>query len=913
MESPSQELQAGDSHTRRDRWIALLLGALCLLVYNANMRVIGSADSYSTRFLPFALLQYHTVTLDPILTVTAQGRRVGGLPGKNSAPDEWMYRPYWVLQSPLGNTVSMYPIAVPILVAPLYAPAVLYLNWKGWEQWRVDWVARIMEKAAASVIASLSVALFYILLRRRAGVRLALLLSFAYAFGTGTWMTGSQALWQHGMTELLLIGMLLAVTGPSTPRAALVAGLLCGLIACNRPPDSLLAGAAGLYGLFWAGRKIPWLVGGALVPVSLLFVYNLGIVGHWAGGYGLIAYKDFFIFNPALGALGLLFSPVRGLFFYSPFLLFVPLFATRIWREREGRFLSVAMGVAVVLLIASYARVDWTQGYCWGARYLTSAVPALIWMLPPVLQSLSWVGRSLFLAACLPAVALQVIGAFWYAGASDALLFGNAPTHLAMSAAWNLRNTSAWVELQHPPVTPEMTTLAQGSIDIATTVEGAALSAADGRDLLLQGWALADGRTPTEILIRLDGAFVATTGAFFPRPDVMAELDIPFACGWRVKLPARPLDPGHHVLSVFVRSIAGGEGFYVAETKFVVPEPMVPGPRFSNAPPVSEQTMAARARKAAELIVARQDALGYWLTAFTKRPTYQIQGQELNTYLNALMIDLLEPVAKEAKLEGNVSRVKQFLTTQIEEGGLVRYHGRPDAPTIGRLGCAITPDSDDTALVWRVAPASDRQPLRSALTTIRGYQTPSRLYQTWLSPRAGYQCLDPGSDPNPADATIQMHIFLLLAKEDPPSARALCQSLGKRMVSDDLFVYYRNAPIVPLMRQADLQNAGCKIDLPAAIFDRTAEGQDEWIAAARLLQQFLRKPATPPNSVEVSRVLGALSHEDFARMRYYPPLLYHNDLTATVNRFYWSEDIGYALWLRLYVENERAKGRKGAP
>jgi hypothetical protein len=29
-------------------------------------------------------------------------------------------------------------------------------------------------------------------------------------------------------------------------------------------------------------------------------------------------------------------------------------------------------------------------------------------------------------------------------------------------------------------------------------------------------------------------------------------------------------------------------------------------------------------------------------------------------------------------------------------------------------------------------------------------------------------------------------------------------------------------------------------------------------------------------------------------------LLYQNDLTASVPRFYWSLDAGYALWLRLY-------------
>jgi hypothetical protein len=34
-------------------------------------------------------------------------------------------------------------------------------------------------------------------------------------------------------------------------------------------------------------------------------------------------------------------------------------------------------------------------------------------------------------------------------------------------------------------------------------------------------------------------------------------------------------------------------------------------------------------------------------------------------------------------------------------------------------------------------------------------------------------------------------------------------------------------------------------------------------------------------------------------------MLYHNDLTASTSRFYWSEDFGYALWLRLYLENAR--------
>ena len=43
-----------------------------------------------------------------------------------------------------------------------------------------------------------------------------------------------------------------------------------------------------------------------------------------------------------------------------------------------------------------------------------------------------------------------------------------------------------------------------------------------------------------------------------------------------------------------------------------------------------------------------------------------------------------------------------------------------------------------------------------------------------------------------------------------------------------------------------------------------------------------------------------IGSDDFAQLRNSPPLLYNNDLSATVMRFYWSEDFGYALWLRLY-------------
>ena len=127
----------------------------------------------------------------------------------------------------------------------------------------------------------------------------------------------------------------------------------------------------------------------------------------------------------------------------------------------------------------------------------------------------------------------------------------------------------------------------------------------------------------------------------------------------------------------------------------------------------------------------------------------------------------------------------------------------------------ISPDADDTALVWRIAPGPNPERLRAALATLGRYRTAEGLYRTWLSPRDHYQCIDPGRDPNPADVVIQMHVLMLLARADPPAARALCGALARVIDKDHGWVYYRMAPPVPILRQADLEVAGCTLALPA--------------------------------------------------------------------------------------------------
>ena len=161
--------------------------------------------------------------------MTAQGRSLAKEQGRSLGRAQGAF---WMVRSPAGHAISIYPVVVPVLVAPLYLPAVVYLHARGWDQQRLEQIARIMEKLSASLLAATSAALLYLLMRRRADARSAFLLTLAFAFGTTTWVIGSQALWQHGLAELLIVATLLLLTRPCTARGAVAGGFLCGLIAC---------------------------------------------------------------------------------------------------------------------------------------------------------------------------------------------------------------------------------------------------------------------------------------------------------------------------------------------------------------------------------------------------------------------------------------------------------------------------------------------------------------------------------------------------------------------------------------------------------------------------------------------------------------------------------------------------------
>lgn len=885
-EHPSRFRGPRIQHTQ----VMFVLGLLCLLVYSANLRCIGAGDTLPARYLPLGIWRYGTLELDPIARLVAHGhpsletwsQQLGpGTPGTFLEP--WAY---WMIGTRDHHLASLYPVVAPVLVAPLYLPAAAYLHQQGWQPWQVSWIAAVMEKLSASLLATATVILVYRLLRRDAG-RWSLPLTVAFAFGTNTWMISSQALWQHGAGGFLVALALLLATSTLTPARCAALGAICVAMAANRPPDALVAAAVALYVCWAARRTAGWLLAGAAVPLALVLAYNLAIPGSIFGGYGVVDVSGFLDHPLWTGLAGLLVSPMRGLLVFSPFLVFVPLGLARRLRVPDTRILAALLAAAVVAQLVLYAKADWRAGHSWGPRWLTDVLPLLVWMLAPAPSFLRLPARVLLLLTMAASITIQAIGAFWYTGVSDQALY--AAGDGSMRGAWRLDNAAFVAELRHPRQRGDLACSARGYVDrIAATpaARPGAPAPVISHGTRMEGWALACGRTPAHVLLLVDGRIVGQTKQFAPpRPDVAAAMGSTASSAWSVEADTLGLAPGEHVLQVAVRAEEWSELRITSESRVVVQR-------------MDERTLSELAGRASARLLEHQNAAGYWLTTFTAEPRFVAPGQEMNTFLTAMLIDLVTPVAREHGLEAALEKARRHLAAQIEPDGLVRYHGLPDGPGIGVLGCAITPDADDTALAWRIVRPPVGDPRRASMRRVlNSYRDARGFYRTWLAPQERYQCIDPGRDPNPADVTIQMNVLLMLAEIDKPAAESLCTALGQRVGDDSLWIYYERAPLVPFLRTADLRKIDCEVEVPARRLAAVGD-QARWIEVARHL--IAPPAAARPDDAPALALLAELGRDDFAELRRTPPLLYHNDLTASVSRYYWSEDVGYALWLRLY-------------
>jgi len=374
--------------------LAFLLGLVCFALYLTSLRAGPSWDTIPSRLLPFSILREGDFDLDEF----------GWL--RSLDPE-----PYFLRRTPGNHWVSAYPIATPLLGVPAALPALWWLRAHGVsdDDIRFRIVTIVTERVTAALIAAASAAVLFLALRRLCSVRTALVMTLVYAFGTNTWATSSQAMWQHGLAELSLASLSFFLLGPDTRRNAFGASAFAALGVLARPTMLIFA----LLALFhvWRSRRrnLPSFLALPAMGALALLLYNIGLVERLSGAYRLTVFD-----LPSLHRLaGLLLSPNRGLLIYTPV---AGLAALGIWRLRNdwGRWLfCLALGIgAYLLLYASYS--GWAGGSVYGPRLLVDMLPAVVLCSAPVAERLlrSRSGRTVVAILAAWGVAVQGLGVY---------------------------------------------------------------------------------------------------------------------------------------------------------------------------------------------------------------------------------------------------------------------------------------------------------------------------------------------------------------------------------------------------------------------------------------------------------------------------------------------------------------------
>ncbi|AFC98964.1 putative membrane protein, required for N-linked glycosylation [Methanocella conradii HZ254] len=401
---------------------ALVVFVALFVVYLSNCTYyLSSTDTIPAILLPFNILDGRGLFLD------------GFYNDYYKDTTNWWGNYYFTFTR--GHVLSMYPIVVPLLVLPLYVLPFIFIKLAGIPIDMHDHVFFLtvygMEKLSAGVIAALSGVFMYMLLRELFGRKVSLAGTLFFALGTSTWTIGSQGLWQHGASELLLLAALLVLVRNVKSRKQLnfvLLGVLTALLVFNRPTNALLAIPLILYALsdFFVAKRLDGVVAyvASAAAVSLPFLaYNLYYFGGMFGAYSGFGYA-FGAGDVSTRLAGLLVSPSRGLLIYTPaVLLAIPGYSlVKNLKPPALRNVFYVYGFSVVATMLIYSLYEcWWGGGCYGPRFFTDMMPIMAIF---VTFSIDWAlklkgsGRMMALAAIavliVASIAVQAIGAYLY-------------------------------------------------------------------------------------------------------------------------------------------------------------------------------------------------------------------------------------------------------------------------------------------------------------------------------------------------------------------------------------------------------------------------------------------------------------------------------------------------------------------
>ncbi len=367
-----------------------------------------------------------------------------------------------------GHYVSAFGPGAALLAVPLYgfldAFTDLSANSAVW------WFGA---KTLAAVLVAFSVVLIFMSMGLFVATRPALFGALVFGLGSTAWSLGSQALLQQTAALFFLALGAWFLLGSAAGRGknfALYCGAAFGMAVACRPTGVFAALFVGLYFLAMARR-------GGFSPV---LKYALGLLP-FAVAVGM--YNDYYLGSPftfaqsvvaeylaqqsaggdiwntplLVGLSGLLFSPSRGLLFYSPLLLAGFAGAVLLWRQpRKFAALIPLLAAAVAMLLTAALWFDWWGGNTYGPRPLVDLGVFLVLLMIPLLDravldkilAARWLGgacAALLLYSC----AVQGLGAWTYNGQWNVVDQRDPGQLQHRGRFWALSDSQIWYYASH--------------------------------------------------------------------------------------------------------------------------------------------------------------------------------------------------------------------------------------------------------------------------------------------------------------------------------------------------------------------------------------------------------------------------------------------------------------------------------
>lgn len=346
-----------------------LVFILTSLVYLANNRTIWAGDTIPTGLLPISLMHEGDFDLNEFPFLYEGGGQL----------------PHFLIKREKAY-LSFYPMGASLYALPIYFLSEL-LGFSPLEH--ID----ALEKVSASSAVALSAVFLFLSLSMLTEEGWAYLITFIYAFCTSSWSVSSQGLWQHGPSQLSLAASLFfLLKGKGNPRYLIPAGATVAFSLFCRPTNGIALFFILIYFVVFKREDLPYFLLLSVPLLLLLFLYNYTHYGNLVGGYhGLVTHPYFWRGSFLKTLLALLISPSRGLFFYSPIMVFSCIGGIFLIKGAKDNPLFLCLSVIPLgyLLVFSHYTVWWGGG-SFGPRLLSDPLPFFSFMLVPIVERPRW-------------------------------------------------------------------------------------------------------------------------------------------------------------------------------------------------------------------------------------------------------------------------------------------------------------------------------------------------------------------------------------------------------------------------------------------------------------------------------------------------------------------------------------------